>query len=50
MLQPIRLNEVVAAIAGLYRHKAAGRDGLNNDFYKDNQALLAPAIIILGNE
>ena len=41
---------MVAAIAGLHRHKAAGRDGPNNDFYKDNQALLAPAMVILGNE
>ena len=50
LLQPICLDDVVAAIAGLHRHKAAGPDGLNNDFYKDNQAILAPAMVILGNE
>ena len=42
--------EVVTEIAGLNRNKAAGPDGLNNDFYKDTQTILAPAMLFLGND
>ena len=50
LLQPVSLAEVVTAITGLNWHKAAGPDGLNIDFYKDNQAILAPAMVITENE
>ena len=33
LLQPVSLAEVVTVITGLNRHKAAGPDGINNDFY-----------------
>ena len=46
----ITLDEVLAAIASLNRHKAAGSDGINNDFLKDFQALLAPALVNIGNK
>ncbi|KAE9032264.1 hypothetical protein PR003_g5465 [Phytophthora rubi] len=44
MMGPITEAEILAAIAALNRHKAAGPDGLNNDFYKDTQALMVPAL------
>ena len=50
LLHPLSLAKVDTAITGLNRHKAAGPDGLNNDFYKDYQAILAPAMVIIGNE
>uniref|UniRef100_A0AAV1UCF0 Endonuclease/exonuclease/phosphatase domain-containing protein n=1 Tax=Peronospora matthiolae TaxID=2874970 RepID=A0AAV1UCF0_9STRA len=42
--------EVLAAVSGLSRHKSAGLDGLNNDFYKDTSALLVPALVQLSNQ
>ena len=50
LLQPVSLAGVVTAITGFNLHKAAGPDGLNNDSYKDTQAILAPAMVIIGNE
>ena len=50
LMMPISLSEVMTAIRALDRHKAAGPDGLNNDFLKDFQALLAPALVTIGNE
>lgn len=40
---------VIQSIADLNRHKAAGGDGLNNDFFKENQAELVPAMVAIGN-
>ena len=34
-MREININEVIEAIDALNRHKAAGTDGLNNDFFKD---------------
>ena len=48
--KPFSLAEVFQATASLSRHKAAGADGLNNDFIKDYQALLAPALVTIGND
>ena len=42
--------EVVQAISALDRHKEAGADGLYNEFFKDTQAVMVPAIVALGNE
>jgi hypothetical protein len=50
LIQPITSEEVIQAIAALSRHKAAGGDGLNNDFFKDHQALLVNAMVAIGNE
>ena len=50
LMREICLNEVIDAIGALNRHKAAGADGLNNDFFKDTQAVLAPATVAIGNE
>ena len=46
----ISLNEVITAIKDLNRHKAAGTDGINNDFSEDTQAVMAPAMVAMGNE
>ena len=48
-MEPFSLAEVLQATASLSRHKVAGADGLNNDFIKDHQALLAPALATIGN-
>ena len=50
LMMPITLTLVITAITVLDRHKAAGPDGLNNDFLKDFQALLGPALVTIGNE
>ena len=50
LMEPFSLAEVLQAIASLSRHKAAGADGLSNDFIKDFQALLAPALVTIGND
>ncbi|KAE9299141.1 hypothetical protein PF008_g23329 [Phytophthora fragariae] len=50
LMQEITQEEVILAIRSLNRHKAAGPDGLNNDFFKDYQALLVPAMVAIGNE
>ena len=50
LLRPVHLSEIIAATAGLHRHKAAGMYGFNNDFYIDNQALLTPIMVTIGNE
>jgi ribonuclease HI/exonuclease III len=44
MMRVITREEVAAAIEDLSRHKAAGSDRLNNDFYKDWKELLAPTL------
>lgn len=43
-------SEVLEAVAALSRQKAAGPDGLNNDFYKDTGALLVPALLTISNQ
>jgi hypothetical protein len=48
--EPITSDEVIEAIAALSRHKAAGGDGLNNDFFKDHQAPLVSAMVAIGNK
>ena len=48
LMEPFSLAEVLQAIASLSRHKAAGEDGLSNDFIKDFQELLAPALVTIG--
>ena len=50
LMDPFLLAEVLQATALLSRHKAAGEDGLSNDFIKDFQALLAPALVTIGND
>ena len=50
LMMPKSLSEVMTAIRALDRRKAAGPDGLNNDFLKDFQALLASALVTIGNE
>ena len=45
----ISSDEVIQAISVLQRHKVAGADGLNNDFFKDTQAMLVPAMVTIGN-
>ena len=42
--------DVLQALSDLSRHKSAGPDGLNNDFYKDTSALLVPALVVVSNE
>lgn len=42
--------EVLQAINDLSRHKSAGPDGLNNDFYKDTAVLLVPVLVVVCNE
>lgn len=42
--------EVLAAVSSLNRHKSAGPDRLNNDFYKDTKALLIPALVDVSNQ
>jgi hypothetical protein len=49
LMKPITEEEVIEAIAAL-NSKAAGADGLNNDFFKDAQSLLVPAMVAIGNE
>ena len=34
---------------GLNRHKFAGHDGLNNNFYKDTAALMVPSLVVVSN-
>lgn len=43
------VEDVLEAIAALNREKAAGPDGLNNDFYKDVQDVMAPMLVKVGN-
>ncbi|KAE9336200.1 hypothetical protein PR003_g12635 [Phytophthora rubi] len=50
LMGEITQNEVIQAVAALNRHKAAGPDGLNNDFVKDMQSLLVPAMVAISNE
>lgn len=50
LMKEITKDEVKVAIDALNRHKAAGGDGLNNDFFKDTQALLVPAIVAIGDK
>jgi hypothetical protein len=50
LMQEITEDEVIQAVTALKRHKAAGPDGLNNDFYKDTQAVMLPALTAIGNE
>ncbi|KAL4163946.1 hypothetical protein KRP22_004570 [Phytophthora ramorum] len=50
LMRPITTDEVIEAFDALNRHKAAGPDGLNNDLFKDAQALLVPAMVAIGNE
>jgi exonuclease III len=50
LMETITTAEVIKAISDLNRHKAAGPDGLNNDFFKDIEALLVPAMVAIGNE
>ena len=49
-MSEIDLSEVIVAIEGLNRHKAAGADGINNDLFKDTQAIMAPAMVAVSNE
>ena len=49
LMDHITLDEVLATIALLNSHKAAGSDGINNEFL-NFQALLAPALVNIGNE
>ena len=42
--------EVLTAVTSLSRHKAAGPDGLNNDFYKYTPALLVSALVAISNQ
>ena len=42
--------EVLQAVSELSRHKTAGPDGLNNDFFKDTSALMVPALLTVSNE
>ena len=46
--EPFLLAKVLQAITSLFRHKAAGENGLNYEFIKDCQALLAPALVSMG--
>ncbi|KAG3022251.1 hypothetical protein PC121_g6546 [Phytophthora cactorum] len=50
LMAPVTLQEVIDAITALNRHKSAGPDGINNDLFKDAQALLAPAMVAIRNE
>ncbi|GMF54113.1 unnamed protein product [Phytophthora fragariaefolia] len=50
LLQEITEGEARQAIAALNRHKAAGPDGLNSDFFKDAEGVLAPSMTTIGNE
>ena len=50
LLQEILPEEVIQAIKALNRHKAAGADGLNNDFFQDTQAVMVPALVAIGND
>ncbi|KAG1698206.1 hypothetical protein DVH05_015196 [Phytophthora capsici] len=50
LMKEITKDEVIVAIDALNRHKAAGGDGLNNDFFKDMQALLVLAMVAIGNK
>lgn len=49
LMKEITHEEVIQAITALIRHKAAGPDGLNNDFFKDAQAILVPSIAAISN-
>jgi exonuclease III len=50
LMREITEDEVIQAVVSLKRHKAAGEDELNNDFYKDTQAVFVPALVKIGNE
>jgi hypothetical protein len=50
LMQVITTDEFIRAIAALNRHRAAGPDGLNNDFFNDTQAVLVPALVEISNE
>jgi hypothetical protein len=50
LMQEITRGEVIQAFTELNHHKAAGPDGLNNDFYKDTQAILVSVMVVIGNE
>ena len=47
LMEHFSLAEVLQATTSLSRHKTAGADGLNNDFIKDYQALVAPALVTI---
>ena len=49
LLADITLEEVLVAITLINRHKATGPDELNDDFLKDFQVLLAPALVNITN-
>eukprot|EP00644_Phytophthora_capsici_P009456 jgi/Phyca11/107342/e_gw1.13.121.1 len=49
-MEPVAEQEVRDAIAALNRRKAAGPDGLNNDFFKDTQSIFVPALTAISNE
>ena len=49
-MEPFLLAEVLQAITSLFRHKAAGENGLNNEFIKDCQALLVTALVSIRND
>ena len=48
LMEPFLFAEVVQATGSLSQHKAADADGLSNDFIKDFQELLAPALVTIG--
>ena len=50
IMAPIQPDDVETAIKSLQRHKAAGLDGLPNDFYKDCELELVPTLISLYNQ
>ena len=50
LMEPSSLAEVLSATTSLSRHKAAGADGLSKYFIKDYQALLASALVTIGND
>eukprot|EP00644_Phytophthora_capsici_P008774 jgi/Phyca11/131860/e_gw1.118.5.1 len=43
-------DDLLEAINGLQRHKAAGADGLNNDFYLDLAPVMVPRLAVVCNE
>ena len=50
LLRPITEAEVLYVVKVLSRHKAAGQDRLNNDYYKETSALIVPAMVIIINQ
>ncbi|CAI5719351.1 unnamed protein product [Peronospora destructor] len=45
-----RLHRTTEQLRWTFKHKVAGADGLNNDFFKDTQAVMVPAMVAIGNE